>query len=277
MEHRGNFIKETAKSVFLACFVCFVLFALACDAAEVVDAPGESGKSAEEITVRTGDSDSFFGALASGRTVVLPPGQYGHRLVHPERFAGYEKSFFIELSNRGYGYRFRIKGLKNLTIRGTATPDGNATLTDLICFPDGEFVLYFEDCENLSVEYVAAGRPTGAEKDGGVFAFENCKGVQLKHVELYGGVSAVKLNGASGVTMEDSKVFSCVGTIADITGGTDILFQNCAFTGNSGGRLFTVDAASRNVTARDSRFENNVFTVARTDGGNVAFENCEFD
>lgn len=227
----------------------------------------------EEITVS--NSSEFYGALASGRTVIMTPGQFSHNLPKPEALPGFGKWLFLDFSEKGY--RLKVKGLKNLTIRGTATPDGMGTFTDMICYPDGDCVIYFEDCENLSVEYVAAGRPTGSEFAGGVFSFENCSGVTLKNLALYGGVSALKIDGTSGVSIKNSMIFSCVGTLADISHGTGVTFENCLFTGNIVEKLFVVDGASKDISVKNSNFKNNTIINETKGGENVNFDGCTFE
>ncbi|MDR1873900.1 MAG: right-handed parallel beta-helix repeat-containing protein [Synergistaceae bacterium] len=247
----------------------------------------------------------FYEALGSDRTLVFEPGQYNltnldipSKYFDKSRDGSDAKLFWDEVFD---GYELRIKGMKNLTLRGTPTPEGGTT-TDLIVNPRYAFVIHFEDCENIRIESIVAGHSEDGECQGGVYRFTNCTGVTLDRAEMYGsGTEGLKLDNARDVSVTFSTIFDCTYDIMTVEGGGNIAFENCKFTGNRefdlvnvagvngltfdncvfsgnrGGKMFVTDAGSKNVLVRNSRFEGNSMEEPIANARNVAFTNCEFD
>jgi hypothetical protein len=257
---------------------------------------------ADEIKVST--TLEFYEALGSDRTLVLGPGQYNLTKLQSVPYKHFDKSGSgggeLNWDQVFDGYELRVKGVKNLTIRGTPTKEGG-TMTDLIVDPRYAFVIHFEDCEGIQIESVVAGHSEGGECEGGVYRFTNCSGVSLHKAEMYGcGTEGLKLDKSRGVSATESSIFSCTYDIMTVSGSENVVFENCNFNGNRefdlvnversdgltfenctftnnfGEKMFSVDAGSKNVSVRNSSFEGNSMEEPIANSRNVAFMNCVF-
>jgi hypothetical protein len=253
------------------------------------------------ITVAT--ADEFLAALGSDRTIILGPGVFNLSDLKSDL-----SDYSGELDGGGEliwddvfdGAELRLVGVKNLTIRGTAEPEGPAE-TELQVDPRYSFVAVFENCENIQIEVLIAGHSEGGECEGGVFRFVGCEGVTLDYAAMYGcGTEGLNLENTRRVSVTDSRIYDCSYYIMTVSRCKDVSFKNCAFDGNGefdlinvarsdglsfedcwfsdnrGERMFNVDNNSKNVTVKKTLFEGNEMGEPIVNGRNVSFTNCQF-
>ena len=240
--------------------------------------------------------DELIDAVAPGVTLLIPESGL---LVTPEDFTFRDSgNDYVRLDWAVYNYTVVIQNVDGLTIRGQGPRPAPLTGS-----ASDYYVLYFENCTNLTIENVSAGHLAESNCEGGVFHLDDCRGVTLRSVEMYGcGTEGLYLEDVVGLTVADSVIYDCSArlmtvedcrdltftntvfrdsgfyTLVDVNNSNQILFDGCQFNDNRSEEfysVFTVGGRSSGIAVRNCQFTGN--TPSRlSDSEAVTFRDCEF-
>ena len=204
----------------------------------------EDLKEADGITVNT--LEEFVAAVKPGATLIIP--ETGITFI-PNADWG-NSNQYMEWSYLDYELNFFVRNLSGLTLRGTTESLGKLISTD-----EYAFVLCFENCDNITLEYISAGHNVAGTCTGGVFYFDGCKDITIRNSELFGcGTEGLYLNDVNGLTMIDSVIYDCTYDLATIIDSRNITFQNTVF--------------------RDTGSYTHLFNLSESQ--NIRFDRCQF-
>jgi len=189
-----------------------------------------------------------------------------------------------------------LSGINNLTIRCEGAEGVKA---EIVIDPRYSFVMKFENCSNIVMEGVSAGHSEGGYCEGGVFSFMDSSRITINNTRMYGcGTEGLALTNVSGMKVTDSGIYDCTYYIMTVTGGENIVFEDCMFMDNkeftlvnvSGtgkmsftncyfndnhGQMFNVEGTT--ISVSNSSFNRNVTDSPIRGSKNVKFTDCEFN
>ncbi|MBP5775291.1 MAG: right-handed parallel beta-helix repeat-containing protein [Clostridiales bacterium] len=174
-----------------------------------------------EITVKT--VDEFLEAIGPDRTIILDGTNF--KLTTATYYGKSETDYYNWCSTPD-GPQLMIYRAKNLTIKAK-NPDPAATVFEAV--PRYADVLSFVSCDNLTVSGFTAGHTKGdGECGGGVLSFENCTGVKVEKMRLYGcGVNGVETNSCYDINIVNTEIYECSSEAGWFTQTNGIHFVDC--------------------------------------------------
>ena len=263
-------------------------------------AAGETAPSEESDVVAVTNIDELLAAIAPDTVIQLEAGTYN--LTGASDYGINTGSGYYVWNESEDGYELELLGVENLTIRGSGK-----YVTVLETDPRFANVLRLRDCSNVTLEDFNAGhtKATG-ECSGGVVNLQNCSGVTMNRMGLYGcGIIGLQADQCREVALTDSDIYQCSVSAMAIQQCTDVSVSRCriydiGYTQYGGYTLFNVydseevaveDCEISNcsvvclVDASGSRMhlKNTMFTGNRPksaafslNGGETRMDNCEF-
>ena len=259
----------------------------------------DEATSNKNSSIKVTNAVEFLEALGSNRTIEMAPGKYNLSEWDPFlRNVDSQKPKLREgvtWEEQFDGGELTLTGIKNLTIRGSGTPGSAQIIID----PRYSFVLSFEECANIVIHGLSVGHSEGGYCAGGVFQFSLSSQITISKTGMYGcGTEGLLLSGVSDMKVTDSQIYKCTYDIMTVSGGSNIAFEQCAFTDNEqytlinvnktrnmsfsncqfsnnrGGAMFNVDDTT--VSVSHSTFSNNNVEDGVTNTYNVDFKSCTF-
>jgi hypothetical protein len=284
-----------------------LLLLLACKSSQpVASQPTEPAEpvatTEEEIPLdeftRVSSAEDFLLALKPGARILLATGDYhlsAHRSLTTDHLRWEEVYDGVEA---------HLSGLEDVVIRGEAE-------ARLLVEPRYAWVLYFDDCEGLSLQNLTFGHEKGGYCTGGVLSFRNSQGITIDSCNLFGsGTEGLLLTAVENFTLRNSRIYECTYDLMSLRACRDIRFENstfsqtgefdlvsfsdcrrvafdgCTFRDNFNGsfmpNFFYIDVNSASIAIRNSSFLNNrvhQFTNRPTtlELVNNTFEGNQFD
>ena len=229
------------------------------------------------VTVRS--TEELVAAVAPDTAILVEPGDYnlsGYlQSVWEEKDGGWDPvtlQQYVMIEPGFDGVTLIVKGADRLSIFGR----GAAEETELVVEPRYADVLRFVDCADLSLARLTLGHTENGECAGNVLRFDDCRGVELSSMDLYGcGVYGLYSEG-----MRDMRVRGC--SIHDCSYGPctlehfegELLFEDCEIGGNGGGFSFfdCEDADIRFVRCTFGEYESGSLSFRE----DIAIEDCTF-
>ncbi len=245
-----------------------------------------AGLDRRAVTVR--DLRGLIEAIGSDRIIRLEPGTY-------DLSEGYEiRNRYVSWVDEYDGPCPVIRNVSNLTLEG-------AGLATLVIRPAYGWVLSFETCTEINLSGITLGHTVPGYCLGGVLRFKNCDQVRVSSCDLYGsGTYGIGLERTSRFAMDGSAIRDCTYGLGMIDRSEEVIFssvnfsdtgefdlleirssrglhwEDCAFTGNRGTRLFTVDAESRDLTLEGCSFDDNETGAFSDAPGAFEITDCTF-
>ena len=154
------------------------------------------------VTVKT--VDEFLDAIAPNTVIYLEAGTY--QLNEASNYAQRTGSAYYDWNEMGDGHELVIKGVDNLTIRGSGKVS-----TTIATDPRYANVLRLENCTNLVLDDFTAGHTDGmGECSGGVISLNGCQQANLDSLGLYGcGTVGLCTDLCSDVFLTNSDIYDC--------------------------------------------------------------------
>ena len=222
---------------------------------------------AEIQTITVSNAREFLGALGSNRVIEMAPGEYNLSGVDMPKLAE-----GVTWSRAHDGPELVLTGIKNLTIRG-ANPNSKPRI---VINPRYAFVMKFANCSDIAIENVWGGHSEGGYCEGGVFSFENSSNITIIGTSMYGcGTEGLQLSNVSGMKVTNSEIYKCTYYIMTVSGGENIVFENCTFRDNEQFTLVNVDGTA-NMSFENCTFINNRGQMFNVTGTAISVSNSAF-
>ncbi len=174
-----------------------------------------------EVVVTT--VDEFLEALGPDRTIILDGAFFD--LSTASNYGGIGTDCYYWAENFD-GPALVIHDVNGLSIRAKNTESGATTLAAIPRYAD---VLSFRNCENLSLGGFTAGhtKEPGA-CSGGVLSFQNCGGVRLEKMRLYGcGILGIQAHQCWSFDILRTEIYECSQGAASFFQTDGIVFTDC--------------------------------------------------
>jgi hypothetical protein len=219
-------------------------------------------------------SDEFVDAIGPDRTIQLKGNVFNLTDISTEL-----PGVYFRFEDEYDGRELVISGVNNLTITGI----GNKPVK-MVTNPVYGDVIFFENCNNISIENIEAGHePEKGGCTGGVFNFYNCTNIRLKKSILYGsGMEGITAELVNGLTAEYITIKGCSYSIMTLLDSKNMEFKNCIFTDNaefdliniknSGNIKFTECVISNNLTGIEDYSDYALFNVTLSNF--ITVKNC---
>lgn len=232
-----------------------------------------------EITVRT--VDELLAAIAPDRVIIMEPGTYD--LTKASNYGDVLATQYYTWTDVYDGYELIIKGVNNLTIRGSGMEE-----TILSAGPRYANVVTFASCSDITLESFTAGHTVDpAECMGGVINLDSCSNVTMDGVGLYGcGVIGVRTYSCKDLILKNSHIYDCSNSgvflrdssgitvdgckfydlgreqyggnaVFDLSNASDMVIENCEIYSNSVQSLIYTSNLCTNVQMLNNRFHDN--------------------
>lgn len=165
--------------------------------------------------------DEFLGAIGPDTTVVLAEGTYD---LDPALDSRSEVSAYYSWNRTNDGFQLQIRDVSNFHIVGAGK--GKTVFTTAPRYND---VLWFSDCENISVTGITAGHTIEPGYcTGGVLRFDFCQGVGVDSCGLYGcGIYGIIGSESRDLTVRDTEIYECSDGAVDLFHCDNASFENC--------------------------------------------------
>ena len=287
-----------------------IVFLLAISVSVTGVLTSEVNGAAKSITVS--NSREFLEALGSDRIIKMKPGNYilsewdpflNNRPEQAPRYANIKDKGKLKLA-KGVtwsddpfdGGELILNGIKNLTINSVNDkgPAGN-----LIVDPRYAFVMKFVKCSNITIRNITAGHSEGGYCSGGVFEFTDSSKITITDTNMYGcGTEGLVLLNVSDMKVASSMIYECTYDIMAVSGGKNIVFEECIFSDNREFTLITISETKNisftkckfidnrgemfsvrdtTVLVSNSTFERNITEYPIKNSNNISFKECTFD
>jgi len=226
---------------------------------------GNPGAAVAINTIKVSNAYDFLEALGSNRVIEMESGEYNLSEWDPYLVGGSTVILAegVSWSEKYDGGELTLKGIKNLTIRGSGEGRGS----EIVVEPRYSFVMKFIECSDIVMEAFEAGHSKGGYCDGGVFGFENSSRITISYLGMYGcGTVGLELSNVSDMNVVNSRIFECTYHIMTVNGGKNITFRNCSFYDNQEFTLISVNGTG-NMSFTNCKFNNNrgeMFAVRKT-------------
>lgn len=202
-----------------------------------------SGESTTAGAVVVQTVDELLEAIGPDREIILEPGIYDlcaafdYGAVNPREYYFWQEC--------GDGFELKVKGVQNLTIRGSGAEE-----TKLLTTPRYANVLTLQNCSNVILEGFTAGHTDGGDCMGGVVYLAGCLDVKLNQLGLFGcGTTGVRAEVCTDITVSGCDIYECsyTGIHAGQTDG--LVVENCKLRNlgevqYGGGMVFYIDQCS---------------------------------
>ena len=199
--------------------IAFVALCLVTSPAKTEAAPAEENDYSA-VTVKT--VDELLAAIGPNTVIQLDAGTYN--LTEASNYGRDADSEYYEWSEIPDGYQLTLRGVENLTIRGSGK-----LVTDLVTDPRYANVLLLQNSNNIVLEDFTAGHSDGiGECSGGVVYLEGCTDVSMNGLGLYGcGTVGLTTDLCSNVTLTDSDIYECSSSAASVGTSMDVTISGC--------------------------------------------------
>ncbi len=226
------------------------------------------GFGARDIAVITVSNErEFIKAIGPDRVIRLQPRVYNLSTLNPHE----DYSRYLDWEEVFDGEQLVLIDLENLTIEGAGDIPARVVVE-----PRYAFVLTFVDSNNIKISNIEAGHtPEKGYCSGGVFAFNNCRGIVIDKSVLYGcGTEGLNLYKVSDLLFSDSVIKECTYDIMTIDQSKQIQFSNSKFFDNREFDLITIqfssDISFRGCAIKDNSADtiisNTVFKIIKSAG-----------
>ena len=220
---------------------------------------------ADAAPVSVSNAQELLAAIAPGAVIELQPGTYNLTQAIAESPKQDRASSWLRFMDCWEGREAVVHDVDGLTLRGVGE-------VEIVVEPRSADVLRFEYCSNITLENMTLGHTIEPGVcTGDVLEFDNCRGVVLTALDLYGcGTYGVVGLNSSDLRMQSSTIRECSYGLMDLNncsgfrfnecelrdcGGYNTLslfmsslsFDSCAFSGNSALWGFLSDAESNSV------------------------------
>ena len=155
------------------------------------------------VTVNT--VDDFLAAIGPDRTIILDEAMFD--LSTASNYGGIGTAYYYWQETPD-GPGLVIHDVDGLYIHAQNSASGATTLAAIPRFAD---VIYFTDCDNLSLSGFTAGHTKEPGVcSGGVLRFQNCNGVRLEKMRLYGcGILGIQTSRCSSIDILRTEIYEC--------------------------------------------------------------------
>ena len=178
-------------------------------------APSEDGM------IHVTNVDELLASIAPDVTIYLEDGVYD--LSKARDFGGGTDGCYYWMSCYD-GPGLVISGVKGLTI--TAGGPHRATITAVPRYAD---VIFFEDCEDLTLQNFTAGHTQEPSSCmGGVLSFQRCGKVTIQDCSLYGcGILGVSAYSSKDLTVRYTEIHDCSDGAFSLSGCDGVTIERC--------------------------------------------------
>lgn len=209
----------------------------------------------KDNTVKVSTVDDFLAAIAPDATIELAPGTYDLSAASDYGTAMSGKNYTWEECYDGF--QLVIKNINGLTIK-TASDDPKATV--ICAIPRYANVVYMRSCGNVTFSGFTAGHTEEPGScSGGVFAFQNCHGVNIDKCRMYGcGILGIECSQCSSVKTTGSEIYDCSYGGASFFETDVIEFTDCDIHDIDGAAIWFTECSeiTWNGTAVENGFYN---------------------
>ena len=241
----------------------------------------ETADMAESNEVIVSTVDELLAAIAPDKVIIMEPGTYD--LTAASNYGDVLATQYYTWTDVYDGYELIIKGVSNLTIRGTGMEE-----TILSAGPRYANVITFASCSNITLEGFTAGHTVDpAECMGGVIYLDSSSNVTMDGVGLYGcGVIGIRTFGCQDLILKNSHIYDCSDSglflrdssgitvdscnfydlgreqyggnaVFDLSNTSDMVIENCEIYSNSVQSLIYTSNLCTNVQMLNNRFHDN--------------------
>ena len=156
-------------------------------------------------SVTVNNVDDFLAAIGPDRTIILDGAMFD--LSEASSYGGIGTAYYYWQENPD-GPGLVIHDLDGLTIQAQNSASGATTLAAIPRFAD---VLSFQNCSNLSLFGFTAGHTKEPGVcSGGVLRFQNCSGVRIEKMRLYGcGILGIQTSQCSSFDILRTEIYEC--------------------------------------------------------------------
>ena len=238
--------------------VIAIIFVAVCLVTSPVEKKMDTGKivdTADGPVVKVSNVDEFLSAIASNTVIEMEAGSYD--LTTASNYGEETGTIHYSWANVYDGYELVLFGVENLTIRGSGKH-----VTTLETQPRYANVLYAQNCANLQLEDFTSGHTKEqGECSGGVLYLQDCTGVDLNRLGLYGcGVTGLRAELSSNVNLSDSDVYDCSSAGVVLATSSQVTVSDCRFynigSEQFGGYSFLESMDSEAVTIENCEFSD---------------------
>ncbi len=238
------------------------------------DIAAPEGSSTEDEAIHVSTAGEFLEAIAPGAVIELAPGVYNlTEYLHEasDHISDYVKKGFTD------GWQAEIYEVEGLTISGEKSGK-----IEIVAEPRYSDVLCFNGCSDVKIENVTFGHTIEQGNcQGAVLEFDDCRNVELDDLDLYGcGTYGVTADNTSGLALKNCIIRDCSYGIIDLTSCGDAVLEGCTLRDNGGFDMLSLNSAA-------VLFDGCAFTGNSGDsflpshnypesGSSVRFESCTF-
>ena len=185
---------------------------------------GLSDVSPREISVKS--TEAFLRAIAPHTTIYIHMNE-----IDPIIFNEYEAGDVTQYCRFEYAYdgvQLVVHDVEGLSIIGPE--EVRARILTPYSYAN---VIYFENCKDLSLQWLNCGHDVEGYCTGGVFAFDKCQEVEITNCDLWGcGTEGLSIYNSSGFDVSYTTIRDCSYGIMSIFDSSDISFSYCMMHDN---------------------------------------------
>jgi len=156
-------------------------------------------------SVTVNNVDDFLAAIGPDRTIILDGAMFD--LSAASNYGGIGTAYYYWQENPD-GPGLVIHDVNGLSVQAQSSASGATTLAAIPRFAD---VLSFQNCSNLSLFGFTAGHTKEPGVcSGGVLRFQNCHGVRIEKMRLYGcGILGIQTSQCSSFDILRTEIYEC--------------------------------------------------------------------
>lgn len=194
---------------------------------------GAPESSAQRKEVHVSTVDEFLNAIGSETEIVLDKAMYD---LSTASGYGTQNGEHYEWVDNFDGPALVITGIHDLTIRSNDGKTKNHTIAAIPRYAD---VLFFRECDNISLSGFTAGHTKEPGSCmGGVLKFSECSGISVDHCGLFGcGILGIQAEYCTAIQVSDCEIYECSYGGVNIWDSNDISFEHCIFRDLGGPRM----------------------------------------
>lgn len=183
--------------------------------------PDPEAAPVETKVVEVSTVDEFLAAIAPNTTVLMAEGTYD---LSPLSDSSEEVSDYYTWNREHDGFELQFRDLDNFHIQGAGK--GKTIFTTAPRYAD---VLWFTDCNNISITGITAGHTVEpGQCIGGVLNFHFCQGVRLDDCGLYGcGILGIIADESRDFEVTNTEIYECSQGAVELFHCENMRFDNC--------------------------------------------------